>query len=82
MYLTMFVHLAASIQVIIFKKINLNYAVYIQLMTFFATIPGIFFQRYLLDYYGKVSIQVFILASVMIFLTLMVTVINVPIIAH
>lgn len=43
MYVTMFTTLSATIQVIIYKKIYLRYALYIQIMTFLGTLPGIFF---------------------------------------
>ena len=42
MYITMFTTLAASIQVFIFNKINLKYALSIQIMTFLGTFPGIY----------------------------------------
>ena len=51
-------------------------------MTFCATFPGIFFQRYTVEHFGKVSIQVFILATMMIIQTAVVTIVTVPIIAH
>jgi hypothetical protein len=46
MYVTMFTTLAATIQAVINNGINLEYSVYVQLMTFFGTFPGIFFQNY------------------------------------
>lgn len=63
MYVTMFTCLSATISVIIFKKIYLEYAIYVQLMTFTATFPGIFFQRYVVQQTGRVSNQVFMLVS-------------------
>jgi hypothetical protein len=39
----MFTTLAATIQVIIFKKIQLDYGLYVLIMTAIGTFPGIFF---------------------------------------
>mmetsp|Transcript_5667 Transcript_5667/g.8973 ORF Transcript_5667/g.8973 Transcript_5667/m.8973 type:complete len:175 (-) Transcript_5667:7-531(-) len=65
MYITMFTTLSATIQVIIFKKIYLVYAAYILLMTALSTVPGIFFQGYLVRTTGHVSYQVLVLATIM-----------------
>ena len=43
MYVTMFTTLSASIMLLIFKKINLEYSLYIQIMTIAGSLPGIFF---------------------------------------
>ena len=47
MYIAMFTCLASSIAMIMFKKLRLDYALYIQLMTVFGTVPGYFFQQYI-----------------------------------
>lgn len=46
MYLTTFTALSATLSVIVFKKINLPYAIWVLLMTVFGTLPGIFSQQY------------------------------------
>ena len=43
MYLTMFTTLAATIQVMVFNKINMKYAIYVQLMTVIGSFLGLFF---------------------------------------
>lgn len=49
MYVTMFTTLTATIQSIFFKKLMYEYAIYIVVISIFATFPGIFFQQYLRD---------------------------------
>mmetsp|Transcript_8356 Transcript_8356/g.13971 ORF Transcript_8356/g.13971 Transcript_8356/m.13971 type:complete len:93 (-) Transcript_8356:22-300(-) len=60
MYITMFTTLSSSIQVIIFKKMDLQYALYLQIMTTLGSLPGNFFQSYMVRTTGRVSYQVFI----------------------
>ena len=61
MYVTMFTALAASLQSIIFKKIMLDYSLYVQCMTFLGSFPGLFFQGYLVQQTGRPSVTVAIL---------------------
>ena len=44
MYLTMFTTLVASITIIIMKKIEMDYALYVLLMTVIGSLLGLFFQ--------------------------------------
>lgn len=74
MYVTMFTTLAASIQNLIFKRINLEYSFYVQIMTFMGTYPGIFFQDYIAKKTGKVSPQV-ILLNTMLFSAMVATIV-------
>jgi len=39
----------------IFKKIALEYSLYVQIMTFLGTFPGILFQHYAVKVTGRVS---------------------------
>ena len=55
MYITMFTTLSATIQVMIFRKIYLTYMVFIILMTFLGTLPGIYLQSYLVRKSGHPS---------------------------
>lgn len=77
MYVTMFTTLAATIQAIIFKKINLEYALYVQLMTFFGTFPGIFFQKHIVKETGKVFYQVFLLNFLIFVVLIAMLIINI-----
>ena len=44
MYLVFFTTLSASIQAMFFGQLVIDYAIYVQIITFFATFLGIFFQ--------------------------------------
>lgn len=82
MYIAMYCTLSATIQLIIFYKINLEYALYINLLTLAGSIPGIFFQQYAVRKTGRVSTQVFFLSAVILVAILSVTTLNIPQILH
>ena len=60
MYIAMFTCMTSSIAMIMFKRIRLDYALYVMIMTVFGTIPGYFFQQYIQETYKRVSYQMFI----------------------
>ena len=82
MYVTLFTTLSATISVIIFKKIKLDYSLYIQILTGLATLPGIFFQRYIVEVTGRVSNSVFLLVSCLFLAMFSILIINIPLIIH
>ena len=47
LYMSMFTSLTASIGFILFKKLRMDYGIYVLIMTIIGTIPGTFFQRYI-----------------------------------
>ena len=77
MYVTMFVCLTGSIVLIVFQMINLQYAVYVQLMTFMGTIPGIFFQGYIIKTTGKQSYVLILLTTCLLIAICMALGINI-----
>ena len=74
----MFTTLNASIMTIVFKKINLNYAIYIQILTFFATFPGIFFQEYCIKSTKRVSTVILFGIGVLVTNLVLITLLNIP----
>ena len=82
MYCTMFTTLAATIQVIIFKKIQLDYGLYVLIMTAIGTFPGIFFQRWVVSTTGKVSYQVMFMTACISLAVISIALINVPTLIH
>ena len=82
MYLTMFTTLAATIQVMVFNKINMEYALYIQVMTVIGSFLGLFFQRYIVQRYNRVSYTNFFFVSAIIFAFFASIIINIPILVH
>jgi hypothetical protein len=78
----MFTTLAATINVVIYKKIFLRYSLYVQIMTAFGTLPGIFFQAYAIKVTGRVSTQVFLLISCLSLATVSIFVLTIPTLIH
>ena len=60
MYIAMFTTLVATIVMILFDKLLLDYAFYVLLMTVCGTIPGMFFQYYLVNKLNRISHQLWI----------------------
>lgn len=82
MYLTMFTTLASTIQMVIHKRIKLDYAGYVLAMTASGTLIGLFFQRYMVDTYKRVSYQNFVLVSTFFLSCALAVFLNIPIIIH
>jgi hypothetical protein len=59
-YLAMLTTLCATIQEIVYDKLNLQYSLYICIFTFLGTLPGVFFQRYIMVTTGRNSIVLLI----------------------
>ena len=78
----MFTTLAATINVLIYKKIFLRYALYVQIMTFFGTFPGIFFQAHAIKATGRVSTQIFLLITALSLATLSIFGLTIPTLIH
>ena len=78
----MFTTLAATINAIIYKKIFLKYALYVEIMTFLGTLPGIFFQAYAIKATGRVSTQVFLLLFVLSLATVAMFGLTIPNLTH
>lgn len=64
------------------KKVDLNYSIYVLIMTTIGTVIGIVFQRRLIDYYKRVSYQNFILVFIFILAVVSTIIVNIPIIIH
>ena len=74
MYLTMFTALAATINMIIFKRINIQYMFVIALLTILGSMPGIFMQYYIRERSGgRTQFSVAILISVLVIIVATVT---------
>ena len=74
MYLTMFTALAATINMLIFKRIDVQYMVVIAVLTILGSIPGIFMQSYIRDKSGgRTQFSVAILISVLVIIAVTVT---------
>lgn len=82
MYLTMFTTLASTIQMLIHKRIKLDYAGYILAMTAFGTFIGLFFQKYIVDTYKRVSYQNFVLVTTFFLACALAVFLNIPLIIH
>lgn len=82
MYLTMFTTLASTIQMVIHKRIKLDYAAYLLAMTAGGTFIGLFFQRYMVDTYKRVSYQNFVLVVTFFLACALAVFLNIPIIIH
>ena len=57
-YMSVLTTLVASILLIFFKMIRLDYAVYVAILTILGTLPGYFFQQYFLREYKRVSFMI------------------------
>ena len=66
MYLTTLMTLSSSIQLLVLRKINLDYLRYIVIMTLVGALPGMFFQTYVVKVTGRPSATVFILSSCLV----------------
>lgn len=82
MYLTMFLTLASTIQMVIHKRVKLDYAGYILAMTAGGSFIGLFFQRYILDTYKRVSYQNFFLVSTFAICCVLAVILNIPLTIH
>lgn len=82
MYVTMFLTLSATIQMIIFKKINMSYAVYVLIMTAIGSVLGLFFQRYIVKTFNRVSYTNFFFVAGIVIAILSTTIVNIPILIH
>ena len=73
-YLTMFTALAATINMIIFKRIDIQYMLVIAVLTILGSIPGIFMQSYIREKAGgRTQFAVAILISVLAIIAVTVT---------
>ena len=82
MYLTMFTTLASTIQIAIYKRIKLDYAIYVLAMTASGTFIGLFFQKYMVDTYKRVSYQNFVLVITFFLACALAIFLNIPLIIH
>ena len=78
MMLAVFTTLSSSLLMIIFKKIQLDYAIHVLLMTLFGALPGLFFQQYIQKKYGRVSFQVSISVISLGVNIILMFIINIP----
>ena len=72
--MTMFTTLAATINMIIFKRIDIQYMLVIAVLTVLGSIPGIFMQSYIREKAGgRTQFSVAILISVLVIIAVTVT---------
>lgn len=67
---------------LIHKRIKLDYAGYILAMTAFGTLIGLFFQKYIVDTYKRVSYQNFVLVTTFFLACALAVFLNIPLIIH
>lgn len=67
---------------IIHKRIKLDYAGYVLAMTAGGTLIGLFFQKYIVDTYKRVSYQSFVLVFTFFLSCTLAVVLNIPLIIH
>lgn len=82
MYLTLYTTLSSSLQLLIMKRIPLDYMAYVLVMTLLGTGPGIFFQTYLVKSTGRLSYTVVIFTSCLLISAFSVSAINIPLLVH
>lgn len=82
MYLSMFTTLSSTIQMIAHQRVDFSYSLYILLMTFIGTFLGVYYQRWLIKKYRRVSYQNFILVWVFIVAIVATVAANIPIIVR
>lgn len=78
MYVTCYMTLSSTIQLLIMGKIPLAYMTYVLVFTMVGTIPGLFFQNFIVERTGRVSYGVFILFSTLFVCGVSTLGINIP----
>ena len=78
-YMAFLTTLSSSIQVLILKRIQMDYAFHVILMTVLGSFPGLFFQHYMVNTFKRVSLQVFIFTASIFIAAIITLIINVPI---
>ena len=78
-YMAFLTTLSSSIQVLILKRIQMDYAFHVILMTILGSFPGLFFQHYMVNTYKRVSLQVFIFTASIFIAAIITFVVNIPI---
>ena len=64
------------------KKVDMEYSLYILIMTTIGTFLGLFFQRYMIEKYKRVSYQNIALVLIFIIAVTATVIVNIPIIVH
>lgn len=67
---------------VIHKRIKLDYAAYVLAMTAGGTLIGLFFQKYIVDTYKRVSYQNFVLVTTFFLSCALAVFLNIPLIIH